>query len=97
MTTVSARQVKTDKIVTRFRKRRGSAYWVGILESLLDKDLNGDVKPEDTIQIEEIMRDRFSTLDNLTFNEFKKEAKVAWLAVKQLRKEGIFETPEYKD
>lgn len=79
-----------DAIRQRFQGRHWSAYGIAILVAI------NDAQPEDTHQIEQVMRDRFSTLDHLYFDELSREAKHAWRAVKQLRKEGIFDTPSYR-
>jgi hypothetical protein len=71
------------------RKPGFSAYAMAILESVPDCLI------EDCEQIEEVMRTQHSTLDHLTFKEFLKLAQGAWLAVKQLRDEGVYERPKY--
>lgn len=47
----------------------------------------------DLRQIEEVMRDVHPTMDHLTKRQLNKLAREAWEAVKELRLEGIYETP----
>lgn len=69
----------------------------GILYSAYGKPIMAATRcrPEDTFQIETVMRCRFSTLDHLDRTEFDHEALMAWAAVKLLRHDGTYEEPDY--
>lgn len=87
----TAREVRRAALQKKFEGRKWSAYGLAILESV------PEARPEDTYQIEEGMRDRFSTLDHLSYAEFRREARIAWAAVQELRTDGTFTTPTYPD
>jgi hypothetical protein len=75
---------------TLLPRQRGSAYATAILESV------PGCRIEDTYQVEEVMRGRFSTLDHLDRDEFRREAVAARFAVQELRRAGTFVTPYYE-
>lgn len=79
----SAREKNIEAIRQRFKGRRMSAYGIGILEDVLPVD--PAVRPEDTPQIEDVMRTQHSTLDHLDHPRFRRLARLAWEAVKELR------------
>lgn len=91
----SAREKNIDAIRTRFKGRKWSAYGIGILEDVLPADPN--IRPEDTFQIEEVMRTQHSTLDHLDHPTFRRLARLCWEAVKELRVTDTkyYPTPEY--
>ncbi len=81
------------QIKDRFQGRSLSAYGLTILEALITG--NPNIQPEDTHQIEEIMRTQHSTLDGLDFRKLKSLARHSWKVLQELRKDGVYETPEY--
>ena len=50
-------------------------------------------RASDCEQIEDVMRDTYSTLDKLDRRTFLREARLSWAAVQELRCVGVLEAP----
>ena len=83
------RQRIIDGLIEKFKGRTMSPYGIAILEDV------EDILPEDTPQIEEVMRTQHSTLDHLDHPTFRKLARMAWRVVRDLRQDRTYETPAY--
>lgn len=73
------------------------AYGFQILEAINHRKQLFPAKPEDVMQVEEVMRGQSPTFDGLTKAKFTALARQAWDAVRQLRVTDpkLFPTPTY--
>lgn len=76
-------------------RQRRSAYGDAILEAT--KKMRPPARPVDTYQIEDVMRSQHATLDHLDRRRLYALARNAWLAVRELRRDGTIKTPTEED